>query len=154
MLSLLYSALLPLLALASVAGAAAPCTLLTTAEVRATLGAAQVTARPDPEQDFPSCTYHFAGGALMVQVITPARTFLQGQTLLAFTRSGQFGATRPVAGLAQEAVGSQTGQGGALLIRKANTVLLLLGHSVGPSGRRLNVPGLSTLARRALPRLP
>lgn len=146
--------LIAVLALTSTSGAATPCNLLTPAEVRAAVGVSQVTARPDPEQDFPTCTFRFAGGGLMVQVITPARTYLQGQSLLTFTRGGQFGAMRPVTGLAQEAVGSQTPQGGALLLRRGDTLLLMLGTATGQPGRRLNVAGLSTLARRALPRLP
>ncbi|THF70924.1 hypothetical protein E7T06_05020 [Deinococcus sp. Arct2-2] len=148
-----------------------PCTLFTPNDVGLALGITSVTSKPDPDQDFPTCRFNYKNGALMVQLITPAHTYLKGNTLLAFALHGAGGGSgfkgiKPVAGLGNEAVGTSSEAvntvgstsvvvgSAVMLVRKGDTLMLMIGTSLNRSAFRLNAQRLAVLAKRALSHLP
>ncbi|GGR06394.1 hypothetical protein [Deinococcus ruber] len=163
--------LLSALAVSSVAAAKSdPCKLLSPNEVAAALGTSTVTASTATNQDFPSCNFDFEGGALQVSIITPAQKFLQGKTLLAFTQSGGddnggFKGLKTIAGLGDEAVGNSskasttvgkntvTADIGTVLVRRGNSIILLLALANEPAANSINDRSMQSLTRRALLRL-
>jgi len=167
--------LLSVLTLSSLAAAATdPCKLLSPSEVGAALGMSGVTAEPPEEADFPTCTFGGeAGGGLSLIVASPAQKLLQGKSLADFLKQGDeageggmtFDALTPLKDLGDDAVVGSTHtdsssdgvqmvmEGSTLLIRKGDTLMMLIGFSLNKGAPKLSVQSLTNLAKRALLRL-
>jgi hypothetical protein len=168
--------LVALLALACSTLAAAatdPCKLLSPNEVGAALGMSGVTAEPPEEADFPTCTFSGKGtGGLSLIVAAPAQKLLQGKSLSAFLQHGgengqgmTFNVLTPLKGLGEDAVmgsartdSSANGvkmvmDGSTVLVRKGDTLMMLMGFSLNKSAPKLSAQSLTALAKRALLRL-
>lgn len=164
--------MLSVLSLSSLAAATIdPCKLLSPNEVGAALGMSGVTAQPPEEADFPTCT--FGGqdsGGLSLIVATPAQKLSQGKSLSAFLQHGgddgqgmKFDVLTPLKDLGDDAVvGSSRSDssangvkmvidGSTLLVRKGNTLMMLMGFSVNQGAPKLSAQSLTALAKRAAP---
>ncbi|THF84300.1 hypothetical protein E7T09_19985 [Deinococcus sp. KSM4-11] len=140
-----------------------PCKLLAPGEVKSGLGAPAVTAKPAEGQDFPSCNFDFEGGSLMVQLISPASKFLQGKSLASAMGSGEssFKGLKTVPGLGQDAagVGGSSVTGGVpqdsavLFVRRGDVIVMLWAVSSNHAAKKLTLPSVTLLAKRALLRL-
>ena len=166
--------MLSVLALSSLAAAATDaCKLLSPNEVGAALGLSAVTAQPPEEADFPTCTFSGeATGGLSLIVATPAQKLLQGRSLAYVLQHGgedsqgmKFNVVTPLKGVGDEAVegsvrtdSSANGvkmvmDGSALLVRKGDTLMTLMGFSLNKGAPKLSIESLTNLAKRALLRL-
>lgn len=159
------------LSLSSLALAATdPCKLLAPGEVKAGLGSPPVKATTATDQDIPTCTFGFEGGALSLGVTAGAQKMLRGQSLLAMLRSGEGGEAikgiRSLPGLGDEAAGaggplvtkvgasSITQDFATMYVRKGDRLLVFMAVSNDHAASRLNMQSLALLVKRALLRLP